>query len=83
MHCPGPQKGKSAVALENRRADQEACAAALWVSPALPVAVTAALLPTPLTECVPHYSCHQCEWFTQEEGKYCKGGCTSLQMGCQ
>jgi hypothetical protein len=50
------------------------------VSPALPVAVTAALLPTPLTECVPHYSCHECEWFTQEEGKV-EGDGISLQIG--
>jgi hypothetical protein len=82
MHCPGHQKGKSVVALGNRRADQEARAAALRVSPALPVAVTAALLLTTLTECVPHYSCHECEWFTQEEGKYCKEGWYQLVDGC-
>jgi hypothetical protein len=41
-------------------------AAAFQTLPSQPVAVTAALLLTPLTECIPHYS--------QEEGKYCKGG---------
>jgi hypothetical protein len=61
MHCLGHQKSKSTVALGNQTADQEAHAAALQVSPALPVAVIAALLPTPLTECVPHYSCHECD----------------------
>jgi hypothetical protein len=68
------------VALGNQRADQEANAAAVQVSPTMPVAVTAALLPTPLTECVPHYSCHECEWFTQEEGKV-EGDGISLQIG--
>jgi hypothetical protein len=81
MHCSGHQKGKSAVALGNWRADQEAHAAALRVSPALPVAVTAAFLSIPLTECVPHYSCHECEWFTQEEGKYCRSGWYQLADG--
>jgi hypothetical protein len=70
--CYGRQKGKSVVALGNQRADQEANAAAVQVSPTMPVAVTAALLPTLLTECVPHYSCHECEWLTQKDRKYCK-----------
>jgi hypothetical protein len=74
VHYPDHQKAKSVVALGNWRADQEAHAAALWVSPTLPVAVTAALLPIPLTKCVPHYSCLKCEWFTHEEEKYCRGG---------
>jgi hypothetical protein len=69
IHCPGHQKGKSVVALENWIADQKA---ALWASLVVPVAVTAALLPTPLAECVPHYSSHECECFTQEKGKYCR-----------
>jgi ribonuclease HI len=81
MHCPGHQKDKSTVALGNQRADQEAHAAVLWVSPTLSVAVTAALLPTPLTECVPHYSCHECEWFTQEEKNIVEGDGISLQLG--
>jgi ribonuclease HI len=81
MHCPWLQKGKSAVALENRRTDQEARAAALQAPPALPVAVTAALLPTPLTECVPHYSSLECQWFTQDEGKYCRGRWYQLADG--
>jgi hypothetical protein len=51
------------------------------VLPALPVAVTAALPPTPLTECVPHFSHHECEWFTQEEGKYYKRGWYQLADG--
>jgi hypothetical protein len=62
------------MALGNQRADQEALAAALQIPLAQPMAATAALLPTPLTKCVPHYSINECEWFTQEEGKYCKGG---------
>jgi hypothetical protein len=69
------------VALENWRADQEAHAAALQVSPTMPVAVTAAFLPTPLTKCVPHYSCLKCEWFIQEEEKYCRGGWFQLTDG--
>jgi hypothetical protein len=36
------------------------------------VTVTATLLSIPLTECVPYYSSHESEWFTHEEGKYCK-----------
>jgi hypothetical protein len=78
MHCPRHQKGKTPVALGNRRADQEACAADLWVPPTQPVTVTAALFLTPLTKCVPHYSSHECEWFTQVEEKYCKGGWSQL-----
>jgi ribonuclease HI len=74
MHCLGHQKGKTPVALGNWKADQDTHAAALWDTPAQPRAVTAALFPTPLTECVLHYSSHDCEWFTQEEGKYYKGG---------
>jgi hypothetical protein len=62
-------KGEVCGALENWRADQEA---ALWASLTVPVTVTAALLPTPLAECVPHYSSHECECFTQEKGKYCR-----------
>jgi ribonuclease HI len=81
MYCPGHQKGKSVVALGKQRADQEAHAASLWVSPNLPVALSAGLLPTPLTECVPHYFCHECECFTQEGGKYCRANVISLQMG--
>jgi hypothetical protein len=81
LYCPGHEKGKTPVALGNQRADQEACAAALWALPAQPMAVTAALLPKPLTECVPHCSSHECEWFTQEEGKYCKGGWHQLAGG--
>jgi hypothetical protein len=69
------------VALGNWRADQETRAAALRVSPVLPVAVTAALLPTQLTECVPHYSSHECKWFIQEEGKHCRGGLYQLADG--
>jgi hypothetical protein len=69
MHCPGHQKGKTPVALGNQRTGQEAHAAAFQALPIQPVAVTATLLPTPLTECVPHYSSHECEWFIQEEKK--------------
>jgi hypothetical protein len=69
------------VALGNWRADQEARAAALWVSLTLSVVVTAALLPTPRTKCVTHYSCLKCKWFTQEEEKYCRGGWFQLADG--
>jgi hypothetical protein len=81
MHYPGNQKAKSVVALGNWRADQEAHAAALRVSPTLPVAVTAALLHTPMTKRVPHYSCLKCEWFTQEKEKYCRGEWFQLADG--
>jgi hypothetical protein len=70
IHCPGNQKGKTLMALGNQRADQEVHAASGQDLPAQPVTVTAALLLIPLTECVPHYSSHECKWFTQEEGKY-------------
>jgi hypothetical protein len=55
-------------------------AAAFQTLPSQPVAVTAALLPTPLTECVLHCSRHECEWFIQEEGKYYKRDGINLQM---
>jgi hypothetical protein len=45
------------------------------------VAVTAALLPTSLTKCFLHYSCLKCEWFTQEEEKYYRGGWFHLADG--
>jgi ribonuclease HI len=80
MHCPGHQKDKSVVALGNWRADWEAYTAALQASPTLHVALTVALLPTPLAECVPHYSSHECEWFTQEKKNIAKGDGISLQM---
>jgi hypothetical protein len=41
----------------------------------------ATLLLTPLTGCIPYYSSHECEWFTQEEGKYCKGRWYQLADG--
>jgi hypothetical protein len=80
-HYPDHQKAKSLLAWGHSRADQEAHAAALCVSITLPVAVTAALLPTPLKKCVPYYSCLKCEWFTQEEEKYCRGGWFQLADG--
>jgi hypothetical protein len=65
LHWPEHQKGRTPGALGNRRADREACAAALRAPHAQPVAVTAALLPAPLTEWVPHRSINECERFTK------------------
>jgi hypothetical protein len=49
MHCLQHQKGTTPVALGNWRADQEAQAAAIRAPPTQPIAVTTALIPTPLT----------------------------------
>jgi hypothetical protein len=48
------------------RVDPKSRAAALRAPPtrSYPVAVTGTLLPIPLAKWVPHYSSHECEWFT-------------------
>jgi hypothetical protein len=81
MHCPGHQKGKTPVAGKSESRSGRARAAALWAPPAQPAAVTAALLPSPLTECVPITPVMDVSGLLKRKKNIAKEDGISLQMG--